>query len=122
MLKYIRQLTIILVFTLAGELLNRLIPLPVPASIYGLLLMFGALAAGLLNVQAIRETALFLIAIMPILFVAPFVNLLDIWPIVEPFLLPVSLLIIISTLLTFGVSGLITQSIIKLKSGGGKHE
>ncbi|HAL74440.1 MAG TPA: murein hydrolase regulator LrgA [Clostridiales bacterium] len=121
-MKYIRQLTIILVFTLAGELLNRLIPLPVPASIYGLLLMFGALAAGLLNVQAIRETALFLIAIMPILFVAPFVNLLDIWPIVEPFLLPVSLLIIISTLLTFGVSGLITQSIIKLKSGGGKHE
>ncbi len=38
-MKYIYQLFIILVVTFVGELLHYFIPIPVPASIYGLIIM-----------------------------------------------------------------------------------
>ena len=39
-MKYVKQFGIILLISFAGEALNYLLPLPVPASIYGLVLMF----------------------------------------------------------------------------------
>ena len=39
-MKYIRQFAVILAVTCAGEILHTFIPLPVPGSIYGLVLMF----------------------------------------------------------------------------------
>ena len=49
-MKYLYPFVIILAFTFLGELMNYFIPLPIPASIWGLLLLFGALglAIGLL--------------------------------------------------------------------------
>ena len=42
-MKYVRQIGIILGITLAGEFLNQILPLPVPAGVYGLFLMLAAL-------------------------------------------------------------------------------
>ena len=42
-MKHLNQFCIILCFSLAGEVLNRVIPLPIPASVYGILLLFLAL-------------------------------------------------------------------------------
>ena len=47
-MKYIFQFARILVFCLLGELLHFLLPLPVPASIYGLVLLLLALKTCLL--------------------------------------------------------------------------
>ena len=41
-MKYLRQLLIILIFSFIGEVLHSLIPIQVPASIYGLVLLFIA--------------------------------------------------------------------------------
>jgi holin-like protein len=120
--KYIQQFLIILGFTFAGEVLNRLIPLPIPAAIYGLILLFLALASKLLPLEAIRETALFLIAIMPMLFVAPVVNLLDVWDQIVNDLLPILILIVATTILTFAAAGLVTQTILKRQPGGDRHD
>ena len=46
-MKYLRQFGLILLFSFLGEALRALIPLPVPASIYGMALLFLALAAGM---------------------------------------------------------------------------
>jgi len=64
-MKYIRQLGIILLVSFLGELLHYLLPLPVPASIYGIVLLFAALETRLLKADAIRETSSFLLEIMP---------------------------------------------------------
>ena len=74
-MKYIKQALIILGFTLAGELLARAIPLPIPAAIYGFILLFVALCTGLLKPEAIDETADFMISLLPLLFVAPAVGI-----------------------------------------------
>lgn len=74
-MKYIRQFLWILLFSFVGEVLKYLIPLPVPASIYGLVLLFVALLSGVIRLEAIREVSQFLIEIMPLMFIPAAVGL-----------------------------------------------
>ena len=116
-MKYIYQATIIFGFTLLGELLHILLPLPVPAAIYGLVLLFVALQTGIVKLDAVSK---FLIAIMGLLFVAPAVNIVEIWKEIAPVLLPIGAVLAVSTVLVFAVSGLVTQWM--LRRGGKCHE
>lgn len=108
-MKYITQFFIILVFSLVGELLQAWIPLPIPAAIYGLVLLLIALCSGLLKPTHIAQTAQFLIHIMPVLFVAPAANLLANWGLIAPQLVPICVITLVSTLLVFAVAGLVTK-------------
>ena len=114
--KYIKQLLIILAFTGLGELLAHLIPLPIPAAIYGLVLLLIALCTGLLKPKHIDETARFLTSLLPLLFVAPTVKILSYWGIIASNLVPILVIVISSTFLVFAVSGWVTQ--LLLKKGG----
>ena len=60
-MKYLRQFCIILLVSALGEGLHILLPLPVPASVYGLVLMLGALASGILKLEQVEEAADFLV-------------------------------------------------------------
>ena len=75
-MKYLRQFGIILGVTCAGEVLKYFIPLSVPGSIYGLILMFVLLFTGILKVEHVKETGEFLIEIMPLMFIPAGVGLL----------------------------------------------
>ena len=116
-MKYLKQLLIILVFCLLGELLAALIPLPIPAAIYGLVLLLIALSTGLLQADKIAHTANFLIQIMPILFVAPAANILRHWGLIAPSLVPILVICVSTTFLVFAVSGLVTKLLLKKKGG-----
>ena len=108
-MKYVSQFLIILGFTFAGEALQRLLPLPIPASVYGLVLLFGALCLGLVKLEQIRETGNFLASILPVLFVAPTVGIVEYWGLISEKLLPIVLILLCSTVLTFGISGRVVQ-------------
>ena len=118
-MRYVKQFCIIVGFSLLGELMHWLLPLPVPAAIYGLCMLFLALKLKLLKTEAIKETANFLILLLPLFFIAPTVNLIDYWPLLVDNAVPILTIIVVSTLLTFGVSGLVTQLILKRREGGG---
>lgn len=60
-MKYLRQFGIILAVTCAGEIMKYFIPLPIPGSIYGLILMFVLLLAKVIKVEHVKETGEFLI-------------------------------------------------------------
>ncbi len=119
-MKYLSQFLIILGFTLAGEALQRIMPLPIPASVWGLVLLFSALCLGLVKLEHVKETSGFLTSILPILFVAPTVGIVEYWDLISSQLFPIALLIVSTTVLTFGISGRIAQYL----SGkdGVKHE
>ena len=70
-MKYIRQSAIILSVTCVGELLKYLSPLPIPASIYGLLLLFALLFFKVVRLDQVKEAGEFLIEIMPLMFIPP---------------------------------------------------
>lgn len=120
-MKYIKQLLIILLFTLLGELLAYVLPLPIPAAIYGLVLLFIALCTGVLKPEKIAETARFLISAMSILFIAPTVGILSHWGVILPNLVPIIVIVLVSTVLVFAVSGLVTKALLP-KEGGEKHD
>ena len=108
-LKYLKQMFIILGFTFVGEALAKWIPLPIPAAIYGFVLLFLALCTGLLKPQHIDETANFLIGIMGIMYIAPAVNILAYYDVIAPSLVPVCVIVLTSTVVVFAVAGLVTQ-------------
>ncbi len=114
-MKYMRQLAIIIAVTFAGEVLNYFIPLPIPASIYGIILLFTLLETGLLKLASIKETARFLVEIMPILFIPSGAGLIGSWGIVRANLLPFLVMTIVSLLTVFAVSGRVTQAVIRAK-------
>lgn len=88
-MKFIRQFLIILAVSFVGELLNYFIPLPIPASIYGLVLMLICLQRGIIPLEAVRETGKFLVEIMPLMFVPAAVGLLESWEVLRPVWMPV---------------------------------
>lgn len=112
-MKYIRQLLLILLVTFVGEVLKYLIPLPIPASIYGLLLLLAALLTGVIRLEAVKDTAKFLIEIMPLMFIPAAVGLLDSWAALSDIFLEVIVITVVSTVLVMGISGMVTQFIIR---------
>ena len=109
MVTYLKQSAIIFGFSLLGEALNRLLPLPIPAAVYGLVLLFAALCLKIVKVEQINKASDFLLTILPILFVSPAVNLLESWGIVAPHVVTIALLVLSSTILVFAVAGVISQ-------------
>lgn len=114
-MKYLRQFLIILTFSFLGEVLHTLIPLQIPASIYGLVLLFIALAAGWIRLSQVKETARLLIEIMPLMFIPAGVGLLESWGVLKPILFPVCVIMVVSTVLVLGISGLVTQKMMGSK-------
>ena len=112
-MKYLSQFLIILGFTLTGEVLQRIIPLPIPASVYGLILLFIALCLKLIRLEQVKDAGGFLTSILPLLFISPAVGIVDDWGLVRDDLLPIVLLLISSTVVSFGVSGRLVQWILK---------
>lgn len=112
-MKYVKQLFVIFAFSLAGQLLQKYIPLPIPAAIYGFILLFIALWAGLLKEAHIDETASFLVKILPLLFIAPAVNLLSYWKLIARQWVGILTVIALSTFCVFAVSGLVAKALCR---------
>ena len=108
-MKYIPQFFYILLFSLLGELLQAVIPLPIPAAIYGLVLLTVALTTGLLKEKQVANAADFLISVMPVLFVAPAVKILQYWGLIAPNIAAIGITTVASTFLVFAISGLVTK-------------
>ncbi len=115
-MKYLFQFTIIGVITAIGELLNLLLPLPVPASIYGLVLLFVLLCTKIIRLDQVEHAADFFLTIMPILFVPATVKLMGYWDVLKDNVVGLIISCVVSTVLVMGVTGSIAQFIMK-KSG-----
>ena len=113
-MKYIKQFGIILLISFLGEILRAVIPLPIPASIYGLVLMLAALMTHLLPLEAVQDSGKFLIEIMALMVIPAAVGLLDSWSALGPILLSVAAITVVSTVVVMVVSGKVTQKIIRM--------
>ena len=120
-MKYVKQLGIIFAITLLAELFRFLIPLPIPASVWGLILMLVLLLTKVIKLEQVKETGDFLVQIMPLTLAAPAVGLVVAWPQLQPILLPVIVILVVTTVVVMVVTGKITQLAIG-KNGMGKKE
>lgn len=117
-MKWMKQFGIILLVSFVGEVLERFIPLPIPASIYGIVLLFLCLKLRIIPHEAVHETGKFLIEIMPLMFIPAAVGLLETWDIIAPSWLKYVAVTVHSTWVVMIVSGRITQSVIRRRQKG----
>ena len=115
-MKHLFRLSIILLISLIGEILHAIIPLPVPAGIYGMILMFVSLCAGIVRLESVRTVGMFLIEIMPVMFIPAAVGLLDSWDALKSMLLPCCIALVPVTLIVMAVSGRTTQTLIRAQN------
>lgn len=111
-MKYLTQFFWILLFCALGELLQAVIPFPIPAAIYGLVLLFLALCLKIIKVEQVADAAQYLISIMGVFFVSPVVNILAYWGVIAPNLVEICVIFVSTTLLVFAVSGLVTKALL----------
>lgn len=112
-MRYVIQLFIIICFSFAGELLHRVLPFPIPAGIYGIILLFSALELRLLKVEHIREVSTTLIISMPVMFVPPAVGLINTWDNIKNNWPEYLLITFASTFVVMAVAGWTTQRLIQ---------
>ena len=117
-MKLLRQFLIILL-SLVGEGLHALLPLPVPASVYGLVLMLLCLCTGILRLDQVERASDFLIEIMPVMFVPAAVGLTESWEQLRPVMVPVLVIMVLTTVLVMVVTGHVTQFVMKWRE---KHD
>ena len=114
-MKYIKQLVIILAVTAVGELLKYVLPFPVPASIYGLVLMLLLLMTKVLKLEQVKETGDFLIEIMPLMFIPPSVGIMVSWGQFKEMLIPFLVISILSTVVVVFATGKTSDYLLNRK-------
>lgn len=115
MVKYIKQICIILGICLLAELLEYLIPLPIAASIYGLVLMLIALSTKIIPLKEVEGVSDFLTENMAIMFIPPTVGIMASVEEMKAMFVPLVVISVVSTLLIMTVTGWVTQAIIRRK-------
>ena len=124
-MKYIKQFVIIIVISFVGELLNHFLPFPIPASIYGMVILFIGLVTGIIRLEWVKEAGLFLVEIMPIMFIPICVGLMDAWGNIAPIWFPLAVIIAVTTVIVMAVTGRTAESILrreKKKNEEASHE
>ncbi len=115
-MKYVKEFLLIILISFCGELLNLLIPLPIPGSVYGLVIMFTLLCLKVIKLDNIKTTSKFLIEIMPLMFIPAGVGLMTSFSSLKPILLEVVIITIITTIIVMAVTGIVAELLTKKKA------
>ena len=109
--KLLRQFLVIMAVSFVGEILHAVLPLPVPASVYGLVLLLAALTTGFVKLEQVKETGTYLTGIFPLLFVPAAAGIMELWAEMGEMLLPILVAIIPVTVLVMVSAGKTTQAL-----------
>ena len=112
-MKHIKEFGIIIFISFIGEILHAIIPLPIPESIYGLVIMLICLGTKFIKLDDVRNTSVFLIEIMPMMFIPVAVGLMTSWNTIKPNLIPYAVITVVSLVAVIGISGWSAQFVIR---------
>ena len=112
-MKSIREVLWIIFFTFVGEILNASLPLPVPAGVYGLILMLIFLMRGIIRLDEVEQAGNSLLETMSIMFLPAAVGTMTVSKLLLPVLFPYMVIILFSTFLVMAVTGLSAEFILR---------
>ena len=118
-MKYLKQFAIILAVCLVGEGLKALLPLPIPAGIYGLVLLAAALLTGLVKIEQVKQTGDFLSSLFPLLFIPTVAGVMEVWDLIAGNLIPILIALVPVTWAVMAVAGKLTQTIMDRRAKNG---
>ena len=111
-MKYLKEIAIIFGITMVGELLNEMIPLPVPAGVYGLFILLGLLCTKVVKLEDVSATGNLLLDLMPLMFIPAAVGLIEKYAELTAILVPFIVISAVSTLIVMTVTGKTTEIIL----------
>ena len=112
-MKYVKEVAWIMAFTFIGEALNKLLPLPIPAGVYGLVLLLTGLITGIVKLEDVETTGGFLLDTMTLMFIPAAVGIMSVTDILLPVLVPYLVIIISSTVIVMTVTGIAASLILR---------
>lgn len=118
-MKYVFQFARIMGFCLAGELLHGLLPLPIPAGIYGLVLLAAALLTGIVKIEQVKQTGDFLSSLFPLLFIPTVAGVMEEWDLISTNLIPILIALAPVTWAVMAAAGKVTQTIMDRRARNG---
>lgn len=121
-MKYLHEAVIIAAVTFAAEIIKFFVPLPVPASIYGLILLFILLKSGAVKLGQVEHVGGLLLELMPLLLVPASVSFLTVLDTIQGMLLPVLVMGFIGTMAVMFAAGHAAQWMIRRRKGAEGNE
>ena len=124
-MKYMIQIGVISTIAFIAEILHFILPFPIPASVYGMVILFLCLCFGIIKMEMVEDVADWILSIMPIFFIAPTVGLIEAFGDIKGQVIPLVFICFVSTVVVTSVTGLIAQGIIRLRKerkGGKENE
>ena len=112
-MKYLRQFLIIIMISLIGEVMHYFIPLPVPASIYGMAILFVGLVTKIIPLDYVKDAGKLMIEIMPVMFIPAGVGLMASFGVLKPMIIPFCVVLIVTVVTVIIITGHVSQFIIK---------
>lgn len=119
-MKYVYQIGLISMICFVAEMLHEFIPLPVPASVYGLIMLFLLLCFKVIKVEQVEDVSSFFMLIMPLLFISPSVSLITSLDVIKGQVIPLIIMVALSTIVVTVVTGVVAQGVIRHKNTRGK--
>ena len=113
-MKYVKEIVIIFGITMVGELLNKFIPLPVPAGVYGLFILLGGLCSGIIKLSDVEVTGNLLLDLMPVMFIPAAVGIIDKIEELK------AVITFVTTFIVMSITGVTAEWIIKRQKKGEK--
>lgn len=108
------QLIILFILNFIGIIISKILNLPIPGTILGMILFFILLQTKILKVESVEDAVNVLLLNMTILFMPSAVKILDTAYLMQGQFLKILILLISTTFITMGVTGKIVQFMIEL--------
>jgi len=120
-MKIIKQIGIVMGLCWISLVMEKLLPFSFPASVIGMILLLICLFTGILKLEHIREKSDFLLSNMAFFFIPAGVSMLNYLDILIENLVPILVISVVSTFITFIAAALSIRLTLKLMNGGKHH-
>ena len=120
-MKLLCQVGVIFGVCWISQILESLLPIPFPASVIGMVLLFILLATGVLKLEHVREKADFLLANMAFFFLPAGVSMLNYFDVLKSTWVQLLVICLVTTVLVFGATALSIKFTLRLMERGKKH-
>lgn len=112
-MKFAKEICIIFGFTMAGEILNKILPFPVPAGVYGLFLLLASLCLKLVKLKDLETTGNFLLDTMPMMFIPVSVGVMQSVEELKAVWFPFLVISVVSTVIVMAITGKTAELVMK---------
>ena len=120
-MKILLQIALIFSLCMICDAISAVLPFILPGSVLSMVVLFVLLACKVLSVEQIKEKANFMQEIMAFFFIPPAVSLVDYFALLGEIVLPLVVIIVVSTVLCFVATGWTVQAVIAIQNKRNQH-